>query len=66
VLLDLGAVAVLDHDWIDVVRARADDPPADALLIRPDGHVAWAGAQGMSEAVSAWFEPSAGVTPSRA
>ncbi|MEU6712827.1 FAD-dependent oxidoreductase [Nonomuraea sp. NPDC046802] len=51
VLLDLGGGAVLDDDWIDVVRARADDPPADTLLIRPDGYIAWAGADGLAEAV---------------
>jgi hypothetical protein len=57
VLLDLGAGVALDDDWIDVVQARSDDPPADALLIRPDGYVAWAGAPGIPEAVSAWFRP---------
>ncbi|MFF1716848.1 FAD-dependent oxidoreductase [Streptomyces sp. NPDC058268] len=51
VLLDLGGNGTL-HDivaegWkdrVDVVAARSEqpDPPADALLIRPDGHVAWA------------------------
>lgn len=56
VLLDLGAGLALDDDWIDVVRARSAEPPADALLIRPDGYVAWAGAKGMPEAVSAWFQ----------
>ncbi|MFD2350996.1 hypothetical protein ACFSTC_19235 [Nonomuraea ferruginea] len=27
---------------LDVHTAKTDDRPADALLIRPDGHVAWA------------------------
>ncbi|WP_188189399.1 FAD-dependent monooxygenase [Nonomuraea sp. SYSU D8015] len=63
VLLDLGGGVTLDHDWIDVVRARTDDPPADALLIRPDGHVAWAGADGLLEAVEEWFgQRSAGAS----
>ncbi|WP_440069595.1 FAD-dependent monooxygenase [Streptosporangium sp. OZ121] len=31
---------------VDVVTARCPDPPADALLIRPDAHVAWAVATG--------------------
>ncbi|MEW1836484.1 FAD-dependent monooxygenase [Nonomuraea angiospora] len=62
VLLDLGGGATLDDDWIDVVRARADDPPADALLIRPDGYVAWAGTDGLAEAAQQWF----GLTASRA
>jgi hypothetical protein len=55
VLLDLGGGAVLDDDWIDVVRAETDDPPADALLIRPDGYVAWAGADGLARAAEEWF-----------
>ncbi|MDP4505537.1 FAD-dependent monooxygenase [Nonomuraea turcica] len=55
---ELGGRAEVGGGWIDVVSARADDPPADALLIRPDGYVAWAGAAGMPEAVSAWFTPS--------
>ncbi|MEV4011475.1 FAD-dependent monooxygenase [Nonomuraea angiospora] len=62
VLLDLGGGATLEDDWIDVVRARADDPPADALLIRPDGYVAWAGTEGLTEAAQEWF----GITASRA
>ncbi|WP_283138863.1 FAD-dependent monooxygenase [Rhizohabitans arisaemae] len=62
VLLDLGGGAVLDDDagdWIDLVRAECDNPPADTLLIRPDGYVAWAGAEGLSAAVNAWFTPPA-------
>lgn len=63
VLLDLGARAdtvAVARDWaeqVGVVSARADDPPADALLIRPDGHVAWAGgsADGLRDALSYWF-----------
>ncbi|WP_020673032.1 FAD-dependent monooxygenase [Amycolatopsis nigrescens] len=60
VLLDLGAGAPLDgdcDDWIDVVRARCDNPPADTLLIRPDGYVAWAGTEGLTEAITRWFDP---------
>ncbi|MBB5777551.1 FAD-dependent monooxygenase [Nonomuraea jabiensis] len=59
VLLDLGGGATLDDDWIDVVRTRADDPPADALLIRPDGYVAWAGTDGLAEAAREWFNLTA-------
>ncbi|TMR07862.1 FAD-dependent oxidoreductase [Nonomuraea turkmeniaca] len=61
VLLDLGGGADLDdrdRSWIDVIRTRADDAPADTLLIRPDGYVAWAGTPGLPEAISAWFTPS--------
>ncbi|MET8161044.1 FAD-dependent monooxygenase [Sphaerisporangium sp. NPDC005289] len=62
VLLDLGANVTLDQggdEWINVVRARCDDPPADALLIRPDGHVAWAGTDQLTEAIRQWFGPTA-------
>uniref|UniRef100_UPI003FD7A6E0 aromatic-ring hydroxylase C-terminal domain-containing protein n=1 Tax=Nonomuraea rhizosphaerae TaxID=2665663 RepID=UPI003FD7A6E0 len=41
-----------------VVRAHCDAPPADVLLVRPDGYVAWAGVDGLAEAVSAWFTPA--------
>lgn len=77
VLLDLGAPYALDvAPWSDRVRyveAKYDgrwelpvigevDAPA-AILIRPDGHVAWVGeetASGLNEALSAWFGPPAG------
>ncbi|MFG1698479.1 hypothetical protein [Nonomuraea sp. NPDC049309] len=55
VLLDLGGGAALDDDWVRVVRASCDDPPADTLLIRPDGYVAWAGADGVEAAAEHWF-----------
>ncbi|MFI6389976.1 FAD-dependent oxidoreductase [Nonomuraea sp. NPDC050540] len=62
VLLDLGCEARLGddaHSWIDVVRARCDDAPADALLVRPDGIVAWAGSDGLATAAEEWFAPRA-------
>ena len=52
VLLDLSDSAVLRgaaddrRDRMGVVTAHCDAPPADALLIRPDGYVAWACATG--------------------
>jgi 2-polyprenyl-6-methoxyphenol hydroxylase-like FAD-dependent oxidoreductase len=61
---DLRATA---RDWqhrVDVHTAEADDRPADALLIRPDGHIAWAASVdepaagatlGLREALSHWF-----------
>ncbi|MFC4115315.1 FAD-dependent monooxygenase [Nonomuraea zeae] len=58
VLLDLGGGGTVPGDcagWIDVVRARCDDPPAGALLIRPDGYVAWAGTDGLAQAAGKWF-----------
>jgi hypothetical protein len=72
VLLDLaGGAASRDvasgwGDRVDVLVARCDSQPvpADALLIRPDGYVAWASPVGGStegaqrelhRALSAWF-----------
>ncbi|MEU7863114.1 FAD-dependent monooxygenase [Nonomuraea sp. NPDC049141] len=40
-----------------VVVAHCAAPPADALLIRPDGYVAWAGTDGLPEAVTTWLTP---------
>lgn len=43
VLLDLtGTLRVAVPDRVDVVAATMGDAPAAALLIRPDGYVAWA------------------------
>ncbi|MEU1722006.1 FAD-dependent monooxygenase [Nonomuraea sp. NPDC005692] len=47
--------ALPEGGWIDVVRARCAEPPADVLLVRPDGYVAWAGTGGLAEAARAWF-----------
>jgi 2-polyprenyl-6-methoxyphenol hydroxylase-like FAD-dependent oxidoreductase len=56
-------------DWrhrIDIRTAKTDHPPADALLIRPDAHIAWAAATGepartavpaLREALVSWFGP---------
>ncbi|KAA9151674.1 FAD-dependent oxidoreductase [Amycolatopsis acidicola] len=63
VLLDLtGAVELAEvaQPWSDVVRivpATADDAPAPAFLIRPDGYVAWAGAdpEGLKAALTRWI-----------
>jgi len=74
VLLDLGARAALDiTPWVDRVRridARYDGvwelpvlgavtAPA-AVLIRPDGHVAWVGEgddRGLADALTTWLGP---------
>ena len=74
VLLDLGVRGALDiTPWVDRVRridARYDGvwelpvlgavtAPA-AVLIRPDGHVAWVGEgddRGLAGALTAWFGP---------
>jgi len=68
VLLDLGGgVADAARGWldrVDVVSAAIEDRPAAALLIRPDGYVAWAAdtfgaAQeaGLRAALRRWFGP---------
>jgi 2-polyprenyl-6-methoxyphenol hydroxylase-like FAD-dependent oxidoreductase len=50
-------------DRIDLVRTERDELPAPALLLRPDGHLAWAGtaaeAVELGSAMRRWFgEPS--------
>jgi 2-polyprenyl-6-methoxyphenol hydroxylase-like FAD-dependent oxidoreductase len=70
VLLDLADGADLRRiarDWQDRVEVRAaetDQRPADALLIRPDAHIAWAAAIGepthlaapaLRDALRTWF-----------
>ncbi|MFD6067398.1 FAD-dependent monooxygenase [Amycolatopsis lurida] len=60
VLLDLAGrpeLRELAQGRVDVHTAKVEDRPADVLLIRPDGYVAWAGddADGLREALAAWF-----------
>jgi 2-polyprenyl-6-methoxyphenol hydroxylase-like FAD-dependent oxidoreductase len=63
VLLDLTDDPALRAEaggWADRVRviaARCPEPPAPALLIRPDGYVAWAGGP-LAEAMATWFGPA--------
>jgi 3-(3-hydroxy-phenyl)propionate hydroxylase len=76
VLLDLGDPGSIDiTPWADRVRhVHADHTgpwelpvigavtAAEAVLIRPDGHVAWVGdgtQAGLSEALTGWFGPPA-------
>ncbi|QUQ64811.1 FAD-dependent monooxygenase [Kutzneria sp. CA-103260] len=63
-LLDLAGVGSVADGWrdrVDVVSGTSADHPAQsghpALLIRPDGFVAWAGssADGLVEALERWF-----------
>ncbi|MEU7854559.1 FAD-dependent monooxygenase [Nonomuraea sp. NPDC049141] len=57
---DLAATAEPWNDQVHRVTATADDAPAPALLIRPDGYVAWAGADpdGLKAALTRWFSPA--------
>ena len=70
VLLDFtegAALAGAAEGWkdrVDVVWARCEGQPADALLIRPDGYVAWAASAdsdpgshraGLRHALATWF-----------
>jgi 2-polyprenyl-6-methoxyphenol hydroxylase-like FAD-dependent oxidoreductase len=62
VLLDLagtglGAAAEGWSDRVDVLHATTPEPPADAVLVRPDGHVAWAGSDSerLQAALKVWF-----------
>ncbi|HUR03739.1 MAG TPA: FAD-dependent monooxygenase, partial [Nonomuraea sp.] len=55
------------RDWqrrVDIYTVKTDDRPADALLIRPDAHIAWVAtidepadtaAPALREALSGWF-----------
>lgn len=76
VLLDLADRADLREaarEWlprIDIRAAKAGDRPADAILIRPDGHLAWAAGvdeygegveSGLREALWFWFGAPVGV-----
>lgn len=70
ILLDLsgdGLCAEATAPWtdrVDIVRGVAKTPPATALLIRPDGYVAWAGddPQGLPLALRRWFGAPCAVT----
>ena len=62
----LASAASPWHDRVNVVAGRpvAGPPPAAAMLIRPDGYVAWAAdpdaddlAGGLPEALRTWFGP---------
>ncbi|MGC7097684.1 FAD-dependent oxidoreductase [Amycolatopsis lurida] len=54
---DLREIAGGWADRVDVCTAKADDRPADALLIRPDGHLAWVGGEPgpLRDALTTWF-----------
>jgi 2-polyprenyl-6-methoxyphenol hydroxylase-like FAD-dependent oxidoreductase len=59
---DLAEAAGPWNDRVDVITATTAEPPAEAVLIRPDGYVAWAAgagtpalADGLREALQTWF-----------
>jgi hypothetical protein len=66
-LTDQPELREVARDWqhrIDIHAAKTDHRPADALLIRPDAHIAWAAtvaepadgaAPALREALSRWF-----------
>ncbi|MEV0199684.1 FAD-dependent monooxygenase [Nonomuraea sp. NPDC050691] len=56
---DLAGTAEPWSGRVRRVTATADDAPAPALLIRPDGYVAWAGADpdSLKAALTRWFSP---------
>jgi 3-(3-hydroxy-phenyl)propionate hydroxylase len=75
-LLNLGQPGAIDISlWADRVQLVDGDyegewelpvigavPAPDAVLIRPDGHVAWVGegtSDGLTEALTTWFGPAA-------
>src|SRR5206468_8034391 len=61
---DLREIAGEWHHRVDLHAAHTDHRPADALLIRPDAHIAWAAtldepadaaALELQEALTGWF-----------
>lgn len=54
---DLVEIAGAWHDRVEVLVATSPEAPADAVLVRPDGHVAWAGDSpaGLVAALNDWF-----------
>ena len=47
---------------LDVAPVLGEVPAPSAVLVRPDGHVAWVGTsttEGLTEALNAWFGPPA-------
>jgi hypothetical protein len=56
-LLDLGGVpSTVDEKRVPVLGAECAAPPdLPGLLVRPDGFVAWAGGDGLDEAIATWF-----------
>ena len=52
------------HDRVDLVTVSAEEQGANAMLLRPDGHIAWVGdgQDGLEVALTRWFGPAAGAS----
>ncbi|MCF3180652.1 FAD-dependent monooxygenase [Streptomyces polychromogenes] len=67
VLIDLAEAPLAAADpWNDRlvrVRARVEKGVADAeaVLVRPDGYVCWAGGAGLTATLTRWFGPACGA-----
>ncbi|MFD7923233.1 SDR family oxidoreductase [Streptomyces sp. NPDC059740] len=61
----LQAIARPWEDRVTVVRAQGAVPGGEAVLLRPDAHVAWAGraGEGLEAALGRWFGPPADALP---
>jgi 3-(3-hydroxy-phenyl)propionate hydroxylase len=64
-LQELGSIVAGWSDRVDLVRARSTDADFDAVLIRPDGHVAWLARPGavpdldaLKSALATWLGPA--------
>ncbi len=75
ILLNLGEPGVDITPWADRVRlvdaeyagtwelpVIGEVEPPTAVLIRPDGHAAWAGGPGLPAALTTWFGPPSAST----
>ncbi|MFJ8017286.1 FAD-dependent monooxygenase [Streptomyces sp. NPDC096339] len=54
------AAAAPWHDRVTHVQAQAEPgaTDAEAILVRPDGYVCWAGGPGLTETLTRWFGPA--------
>jgi hypothetical protein len=61
-LLDRTGKLRVGHERVEVVRVESG--PADAVLVRPDGYVAWAGTpdETLEAALETWFGKGLQVT----
>ncbi|WP_433273175.1 FAD-dependent monooxygenase [Actinosynnema sp. CS-041913] len=61
---DLRATATPWTDRVDIHTTTTPTPPADAVLVRPDGYVAWAGGapEELAESLRRWFGDPRGVS----